>query len=116
MDRDQISKTLLAEGFVLRHETSKVALYQSGTTDVYLKQSGTDRPLVIHGRHGPNVPALLAISGVRREKPSTKPYHNIHMTRFDLRLNRGKTPTRFGFDFGFDDGVALKAFIGRISK
>lgn len=107
-------KVLLAEGFSKHHETKKLVEYRRKSEAVYLKAGGTDHPLIIHGKHGSSIANLVAISGVNRTKPSSKPYHNSNMRSFDLRQNTGKKPTRFGFDFGFDSPSALKDFLASL--
>ena len=114
MDQAAIEKVLLAEGFAKHHETKKLIEYRRKSEAVYLKASGTDHPLIIHGKHAPSIANLAAISGVNRTKPSSKPYHNSNMSSFDLRQNTGTKPTRFGFDFGFDSPSALGAFLAAL--
>ena len=114
MDNREIEQVLLSEGYSSRHETSKVSLFRKGTSNIYLKQAGTDRPLIVHGRYEPRVAEFEQIPGVLRQKPATAAYHNIHMSQFDLRMNRGRTPTRYGYDFGFETAAALRAFLMRL--
>jgi hypothetical protein len=108
---NEIATELEAEGFTKVHSTKKLLEYRRGNESVYLKESGTDHPLVIHGRHGPTVAALTRMPGVTRAKPVSKAYHNSNMRSFDLRRNTGKKPTRYGFDFGFNDASALRSFL-----
>jgi hypothetical protein len=114
LDQSAIAKALEAEGFGKVHSTKKLIEYRRGNESIYMKASGTDRPLIIHGRHAPNVAALSSIPGVERAKPASVAYHNSNMRSFDLRQNTGKKPTRYGFDFGFRNAGALKAFLSTL--
>lgn len=111
MDIRAIRDVLQTEGFIKVHATKKLEEFRRGSVSVYLKVQGTDHPLVVHGRHGANLPHLTAIHGVRRNKPATKPYHNSNMRSFETRQNTGKKVTRFGFDFGFESKAALEHFL-----
>jgi hypothetical protein len=111
LDQSAIAKALRAEGFAKVHSTQKLTEYRRGNESIYVKASGTDRPLIIHGRHAPKVPALSSIPGVERVKSASQPYHNSNMRSFDLRQNTGKKPTRYGFDFGFSNSHALRNFL-----
>lgn len=107
-------RVLTSEGFTLVHETKKLLEYRRGNESVYLKNKGTDHPLVIHGRHAPRIGALASESGVRRTKAATKAYHNSNMRSFDLRQNAGRKPTRYGFDFGFTNAAGLASLLRAI--
>jgi hypothetical protein len=114
LDHSAILNVLQAEGFAKVHSTQKLSEFRQGNESVYVKSSGTDHPLVIHGKHGTNVPGLSRMRGVERRKSASKAYHNSNMRSFDLRQNTGKKPTRYGFDFGFGDALALRTFLGAL--
>ena len=114
LDRCSIVNGLSKAGFRKVHETTKVEEYRRGSNWIYLKVRGTDHPLVIHGRYASDLSQFAAIPGVVRSKASSTPYHNANMRSFEERLNRGLKPTRFGYDFGFSNTLALDAFLRKL--
>lgn len=111
IDGYQTIAGLRTEGFVKVHETTKVFQFRRGNETVYVKAVGTSLPLVIGGWHAGRIASLVMLPGVLRHKSSADPYHNANMRAFGERVNRGKKPTRFGYDFGFEDEPALAQFL-----
>lgn len=111
LDSNKVSIGLIRAGFRQTGATTKLLQFERASQTVYVKVRGTDRPLVIHGKYGSHLSALLSISGVSRTKPSSTPYHNSNMRSFDERLNSGQRMTRYGYDFGFSDSAALANFL-----
>jgi hypothetical protein len=114
LDRNAIIQVLQSEGFALFHATKKLSEYRRASESIYLKNAGTDHPVVIHGRYAPRIAALSSMGGVQRTKAVSKAYHNSNMRSFDLRQNTGRKPTRYGFDFGFTDVAGMRMFLGSL--
>lgn len=114
MEKSQIERVLISEGYVRSRETDKLQEYVKGYESVYLKKNSDSHPLVIHGRHAPSMSKLTSLADVTREKSSVKAYHNSNMRSFDLRMNTGKKPTRYGFDFDFLSEKGLRSLLSAL--
>jgi hypothetical protein len=114
LDYSTICAVLTHEGFSQTNETKKLARFDRVHETVYVKRNTLTHRVIAHSKHGSNLSRLLSISGVTRAKSASQHYHNANMGAFDSRLNLGRQPTKYGFDFEFDDAVAFRAFLSAL--
>lgn len=112
-------RVLVACGYSQFHETSKVKGFTRGSSSLYLKKpkwgrNSVARPLVVHADDVRDFDKLMSIRGVERSKGRSDYYHNANMKAFSRRLNAGRQPTRYGYDFDFDGPSSMVAFLNEL--
>ncbi|ENT8436836.1 HNH endonuclease [Pseudomonas sp. GD04087] len=82
------------------------------TMPVFVKQSASETPLVLHPKYEEHLSSWLSIQGV--EKGQAPYYHNSNLRGFPKRRNTGATDISYGIDLGFLGLGALDEFIRQL--
>ncbi len=82
------------------------------TAPVFVKQSASETPLVLHPQYEEQLSSWLSIQGV--EQGQAPYYHNSNLRGFPKRRHTGATEINYGIDLGFQHSGALKALIHQL--
>ncbi|MDA3186782.1 HNH endonuclease [Pseudomonas aeruginosa] len=82
------------------------------TVPVFVKQSASETPLVLHPKYEEQLSSWLSIQGV--ERGQTTYYHNSNLRGFPKRRNTGATDISYGIDLGFLGSGALEELIRKL--
>ncbi|HBP1718554.1 TPA: HNH endonuclease [Pseudomonas aeruginosa] len=82
------------------------------TAPVFVKQSASETPLVLHPQYEELLSSWSNIQGV--EQGQALYYHNSNLRGFPKRRHTGVTEISYGIDLGFQHSGALKALIRQL--
>ncbi|HEP9173673.1 TPA: HNH endonuclease [Pseudomonas aeruginosa] len=82
------------------------------TAPVFVKQSASETPLVLHPQYEELLSSWSNIQGV--EQGQAPYYHNSNLRGFPKRRHTGVTEISYGIDLGFQHSGALKALIRQL--
>jgi putative restriction endonuclease len=106
---------LVKLGFIQTDKNTKTIKFKNEHLTVFVKVKTLRQPLVIHPENQVRFGELEAIRGVVADLPM-RFYHNSTMRAFPSRLNTGKSETKYGIAFGFDDERSLRDFVQTLLK
>ncbi len=110
---DAVSEQLEQAGFAIERRGVKVWRASRGELVLYVKRDSGRCVLVIGPNFEGTLTRLKTLDGVERRNRAFF-YHNSTMRSFPQRLNTGRAPIPYGFDFDFRSVRALKKFLAEL--